>query len=268
MELRSHCDLLAEEGSQFGMWEVVPKGKQELAGVPYQVEGMIRLYGQIPPPHGTVYRDKVEGIKVGRKFQGLYLLHGTGWTTEDGVEIAQVIFNYLDGSRHASPLIYGEHVRDWWKRESQSPDAVKDPNSKIVWQGSRDGIGLRFYQTILFNPKPDKEVVTIDLVSSRSAVTPAIIAMSVGPARRMGSRLAMVTQGRALEDVVLPFKVSVLDSDTQQPLAKAGLQVMFCDEQSCRYLGAFQTDQNGEKEIIFPSKKLRSFHITVMASRI
>ncbi|MBA4149155.1 MAG: hypothetical protein H0X66_13660 [Verrucomicrobia bacterium] len=264
VDLRPHYDLLADESSQFGMWEVVPKGLRNLDGVPYQIGGMIRLYGQIPPPHQTVYRDKVENITVGKKFAALHLLHGTGWTAEDGVEIATVVLNYTDGSRSSVPIIYGEHVRDWWKREKTSPDHVTDPNSKIAWEGAHRGVGLRFYQTTLCNPYPDTEVRTIDIVSSRSAVTPAIVAMSIGPARRMAQRIAQEIPQQNPDDVTL-VKVNVLDAATGTPLAKAGFNVGFCEETTCRYLGAYQTDATGEKVLKFPTKQVRSVGMTVLA---
>ena len=66
LDLSMDYDLLEDEKSQFGTWEVVPKGLQVLGGVPFDVGGMVRLFGTIPPPHGTTYRDEVTGIPVGR----------------------------------------------------------------------------------------------------------------------------------------------------------------------------------------------------------
>lgn len=264
LDLAPHYDLQAEERTQFGMWEVVPKGKRNVDGVPFNVGGMMRLYGQIPPPHRTIYREKITGIKVGRTFEGLYLLHGTGWTTEDGVEIAQVTLNYADGSHCNLPIIYGEHVRDWWKREANSPNQVAEPNSKIAWEGSNDGIGLRFYKSVLFNPYAGKEVQTIDIVSSRSPVTPAIIAMSVGPAERSTARVAQVVQRPPSDNMTL-LKVKVVDAETGSPLSKVGLQVGYCDPSSCRYLGAYQTGASGEKELVFPTKEVRALGVEILA---
>lgn len=263
LNLLPFYDLLAEETSQFGTWEVVPTGLQEFDGVPYQVDGLIRLYGEIPPPHGTVYRDQVEGIRIGKTFEALYLLHGTGWTTEDGVEIASVTFHYEDGSTSNLPIIYGHHVRDWWRRDSQAPTEVSDPGSKVAWEGEHRGIGLRFYQSILLNPHPDKEVRTLDILSSGSAVTPAIAAMSIGPAGH-GS---FPTKSRSLTESknMTRISIEVLDASTGDPVGVAGFNMTYCDENTCRYLGAFLTDHAGQKELSFPAGELRSVHLSVLA---
>ncbi len=182
LDLSLDYDLLEDETSQFGTWEVVPKGLQVLGGVPFDVGGMIRLFGTIPPPHGTTYRDEVIDIPVGRRFEQLHLLHGTGWTGEEGLLIASIVLHYSDGDAAVLPIIYGEHVRDWWKRGRFLPDEVSDPNSGIAWETRFEGMGLRFYRSSFVNPEPEKEVVSLDLISEWSEITPAILSITVGGA--------------------------------------------------------------------------------------
>ena len=188
IDLTAFYDLRAHDSSQFGAWEVVPKGRQHFDGTPFEIGGMIRLYGTRPPPHGTRYRDEVTGIPIGRKFEALHLLHGTGWTTNDGTLVARVIFHYADGDRVSFPIVYGEHVRDWWRRSSSEANLVNDPRSSLVWEGSNRGTGLRFYRTTLLNPHAARIVDRIDVVSAQSLVTPAIVAMTLdrtGPATNL-----------------------------------------------------------------------------------
>lgn len=177
LDLTAQYDLRATESSQFGAWEVVPKGKQTLDGTLFDVSGMIRLFGTRPPPHGTIYRDRVEGISLGRKIDKLHLLHGTGWSGTDGMPVAQMVWHYADGTQRSFPIVYGRHVRDWWCRGDT--DDLTDPNSKVVWKGQAPETIVRLFRTTFYNPQPNKEVTTLDLISERSLVTPAIVAITV-----------------------------------------------------------------------------------------
>lgn len=274
IDLKPFYDLNAADMSQFGKWEVVPKGRQIFDGVPFDVSGMIRLFGLIPPPQGTIYREEVAGIPVGRTFEQLHLLHGTGWTTEDGVVIARVVLRYADGSEAGFPIVYGQHVRDWWHRERSAPSEVSDPDSDVSWVGEHNGTGLRFYRSSFANPHPEKEVATIDLVSEKSPVTPAIISLSVGPpAQHDDSSSATFSTGTVQQrDEASPtargerqtLRLRVVNEHTGEPLPATGLQVNYCDDRGCFYLGSFQTDERGEKAFSYPVEKLTSLTIGVV----
>lgn len=177
LDLTAQYDLRADESSQFGAWEVVPKGKQIFDGTQFDVGGMIRLYGTRPPPHGTVYRDSVVGIKIDRKFDKLHLLHGTGWWGTDGMPVARMVWHYADGTQHSFRIVYGRHVRDWWCRGDA--DDVADADSKVVWKGQAPNATVRLYRTTFYNPEPKKKVSTLDLISEKSLVTPAVVAITV-----------------------------------------------------------------------------------------
>ncbi len=177
IELASHYDLQANEPSQFGAWEVVPKGDQVFEGTPFKVNGMIRLLGSKPPPHGTIYRERIEGIQVGRPFEKLHVLHGTGWTGTSNMPVARMVWRYADGTRREFPIIYGRHVRDWWRRSET--DRVSDTNSMVVWDGQAPQTSVRLYRSTFVNPEPRKQVKTLDLISERSVATPAIVAISI-----------------------------------------------------------------------------------------
>jgi beta-lactamase regulating signal transducer with metallopeptidase domain/thiol-disulfide isomerase/thioredoxin len=247
LDLSGFYDLTATEATQFGVWEVVPKGPQIFGGTAFNVDGMIRLYGVVPPPHGTRYRNEVAGIPVGQCFGALHILHGTGWTTEDGTLIARVVFNYSNGQQASFPIVYGDHVRDWWKREKALPDDVFDPNSKVVWEGNHSMTGIRFYKTTLSNPHPEWPVQTLDLVSENSAVTPAIVALSVGPA----VRLAVQKKARSLNmEPTKKLLLEVVDDATGRPIQDVGISVTSCDE-GCHLVGVFKTDAEGKKVISY-----------------
>lgn len=177
IDLAAHYDLQADEPSQFGAWEVVPKGEQTFEGTPFKANGMIRLLGSKPPPQGTVYRERIEGIQVGQAFAKLHLLHGTGWTGTNDMPVARMVWHYADGTRREFPIIYGRHVRDWWRRTET--DLVSDTNSMVVWDGQAPRTSVRLYRSTFVNPEPGKQVKALDLISAKSVATPAIVAISV-----------------------------------------------------------------------------------------
>lgn len=260
LDLTSFYDLHADDRSQFGTWEVVPKGRQNFDGVPFDVGGMIRLFGRVPPPHGTIYREGVTGIEVGQRFEKLHLLHGTGWTTEGGEIIADVVLNYADGEQAFFPLIYGRHVRDWWHRDLQSPSGVTDPDSGVAWIGHH-GVGLRLYRTSLDNPHPEKEVTTIDIVSARSAVTPAILAMTVGP------DLPPLTGplGRNISDAEDTILFQVVEEGTGNAVPESGLHLTYSTPSTYIYWGSFSGGPEGLAELTYPAGTIERLSVTVYA---
>lgn len=261
LNLTEFYDLHADEKSQFGTWEVVPKGRQVFDGVPFDVNGMIRLFGRVPPPHRTIYRDEVTGIPVGRQFKQLHLLHGTGWTTEDGEIIAHVVFNYEDGEQASLRLIYGRHVRDWWHRDLLSPGGISDPNSAIAWIGHH-GVGLRLFRTSLANPHPQKEVLSLDIVSTKSAVTPAILSITTGP----GITPVRTARGMDIGEGDDTILIQALDAGSDEGISEAALHVTYGTSASWGYWGSFATGPEGIAEITYPAgEALERLTVTAFA---
>lgn len=260
LDLTDFYDLHAADRSQFGTWEVVPKGRQVFDGVPFDVGGMIRLFGRVPPPHRTIYRNEVNGIPVGHRFDRLHLLHGTGWTTEDGEIVARVVFNYDDGDQASLRLIYGRHVRDWWHRDLLSPGGISDPDSGIAWIGHH-GVGLRLFRTSLTNPHPQKEVVSLDIISARSAVTPAILSATTGPKITPLQNVRGMDIGEG-EDTIL---FQALDLATDEGIPEAGLHVTYGTGSTWGYWGSFATGPEGIAEITYPPGELKMLTVTVFA---
>ena len=165
----------------------IPKGESLFGDVKFKIEEkLIQLgckYVQDKP-------DKVEGIKVGKKFAKLYLLHATGFGAfgsqgdplyiSDGTAIGKYMVKYEDKSEEVIPIVYGEDVRDWFNHDQSKPAT----RGKVVWEGENDfarqfGAKLRLYMTEWKNPKPDKKVVSIDFVREGDSVAaPFCVAMT------------------------------------------------------------------------------------------
>ena len=165
----------------------LPKGESVFGDVKFKIdEKLIQLgckYVKDKP-------DKVEGIKVDKKFKNLYLLHATGFGAfgsrgdplyiNDGTAIGKYIVKYEDKSEEIIPIVYGEDVRDWFNHD-QSKAASR---GKVVWEGENEfakqfGATLRLYLTEWKNPKPDKKVVSIDFAREGDSVAaPFCVAMT------------------------------------------------------------------------------------------
>ena len=165
----------------------LPKGESLFGDVKFKIEDkLIQLsskYVQDKP-------DKVDGIQVGKKFAKLYLLHATGFGgfgkpgdplyISDGTAIGHYTVKYEDNSVEIIPIVYGEDVRDWFDHDQSKPVQ----RGKVVWEGENDfarqfGAKLRLYLTEWKNPKPDKEVVSIDYEREGASVAgPFCVAMT------------------------------------------------------------------------------------------
>ena len=94
-----------------GNFLVIEKGEKTLEGVKFKVgEGVIQLGSTV----WTEMPEKVDGIKVEKKFAKLHILHATGygggpntpgtaWHVEDDTEIGEYKINYEDKSVETIP---------------------------------------------------------------------------------------------------------------------------------------------------------------------
>jgi beta-lactamase regulating signal transducer with metallopeptidase domain len=153
-------------------------GRHDLAGVPFEINGVVQLSGQ---GLGRAFPDAVRGIKLGRSFHKLHLLHACAGKEEAGTEVASIVVHYQDGSVQATPIRYGERVRDWcfWEFEP-----VSDPNTAMAWTGDNLSVraqngSLRLYRTTWINPRPQAPVAGVDYVSSQSKSAPFMVALTV-----------------------------------------------------------------------------------------
>ena len=160
-------------------------GPRTFDGVPFQMDGRATLYGkEVELARGTSREDAPDiiGIKVGRTFDELHLLHAAHWSDEEGKAIARLQLNYSDGTRRVMDLGYGVHVRDWQRLHSEEREAVTDPTTKVIWRGA--GVEnfrstQRVFKSVLMNPLPTKRVDTIDFVTTGQIASYDVYAATV-----------------------------------------------------------------------------------------
>ena len=170
-----------------GCWQAVPRGLQTLGGIPFRIDGLIQLWGEGPAGIGRNYREKVEGIPLEANFQTLYALHAASFSTTEGTPIAEVVFRYADGSSATNAVRYGTDSRDWWEPLSERNPLPANSASKVIWRGDHPSLpdwvkSLRLFGMAIPNPKPESEVKSVDLISTKSRVTWLVLSLSTGRA--------------------------------------------------------------------------------------
>lgn len=171
--------------------KTIPVGHQVFRNVPFEIGGEIHLWGFGRATNNTSYYPEcVPDIAVGRKFETLYVYHGSYYKSPDGTPVCWVVMRYADGSSATNTLSFGADILDWMVGGSEAP--LRTPyatNSMLAWVGGKfsetQDNRLRFCMTALNNPHPDRIVSTIDLISCKTKTVPIILAMTTGPAGLM-----------------------------------------------------------------------------------
>ena len=249
-------------------WSHCPKGDQSFLGVPFRIDGIIRLASQEATRDSRHHRPEVSGIQVGKNYDRLYLLHGTHYSSPEGSLVATLRLNYEDGSDTDIEILYGVHVRDWWRHKYESPINLTDPQSRVVWTGHHEqlaayGKSLRLCLTSIQNPQPKKKIATMDLISANSHSSELVFGISGGPANLPES---WRTSPKILEpeaDHTQSIAFTASDSTTETPIKNLHLRVEGADLDSHFFIGHFFTDRKGETSIKFPSGPL--IYLTIWA---
>jgi hypothetical protein len=167
----------------------LPKGEQTFAGIKFKIaDGLLQLGSKRVQDKP----ERLEGIPVGKTFAKLHILHGTGYGggpsrgggplfVADETLIGRYRIHYEDESVVVIPIIYGQHVRDWWFYD----DDKGVTRSKVAWIGDNafarsSNAKIRLYLTTWENPKPTQKVVAMDYVSTQTtAAAPFCVALTL-----------------------------------------------------------------------------------------
>ena len=165
-------------------WRSVPRWFQVYDHVPFDMNGIICLWGGRSAKGGLVLPDADPDIGVHQKFQTLYVYHAVFFASPDNTPVYDLVIHYADGSSATNQVLYGADVLDWNVKRSRTAKGPTGARSKVGWQGGTFTPGkndpLRFTVTAIDNPQPDTEVETIDLISCKSESAPCILAMTAG----------------------------------------------------------------------------------------
>lgn len=239
-------------------------GRREFDGVPFQVDGRVCLYGSAQVEETNLTRTNypdIIGIKVGRKFDELHLLHATKWSDVEGEIIAYIRLNYTDGSLHEFPIGYGVHVRDWQRLQSEQREQLTDTASKVIWRGP--GVphfksSQRMFKSAMTNPFPERLVNSIDFVSTSKIASYDVSAATVAahdPNRPVTPPVPLERPERKFNGELV---VQVVDT-TGHPVQGVRVYPSISVPESCWVTAAapFYTTAEGMGKVRFPTDESR-----------
>ncbi|MCM8829534.1 MAG: hypothetical protein NC824_00845 [Candidatus Omnitrophica bacterium] len=168
-----------DEGSMNDM-EDMPVGKLIFLGVPFYIinpeenngNAIITLRSLNTSP---LLPNKKE-IPVNQRLEKLYFLHSSAWTSGN---VGKYIINYKDGEKEEILLKAGLNIEDWWKepQPNEISRAVPIKIKKGLIEAS--GTPYRFLRILEWqNPKPTKEITTIEFISSEQRSIPILVAIT------------------------------------------------------------------------------------------
>jgi hypothetical protein len=178
--------FFASKGMRGNDLSDLPKGAQRFVEVPFQVEGVIQLWGKgMGEKLSGQFPKEVLNLRIGKRCTNVHLLHGAGFYDPDGTPVAKLVLHYVDLSQHEIDLKAGEHLRDWWGSPSQR---MKDPGTLVAWSGQNPYVrklgpvskhSIRIYCTTIRNPNPGSELASIDYVSLSARSAPFLLGVTV-----------------------------------------------------------------------------------------
>ncbi len=143
----------------------LPKGEPTLGGVKFRTSDKMLQLGctdQAAPA-------AISGIPVNRKIARLYFLLAAQYAhpsrVSEGDKVGAYKMHYRDGSDESMPLMFGQHLRDWWIFDEGKPIT----RGRVVWTGAnpaseRQSRSIRLYMATWENPHPEREVTHLDFV--------------------------------------------------------------------------------------------------------
>jgi len=167
---------------------LLPKGRQVINGVPFQLDGVVELAGT-SARFANVGRTNINNVPVGRSGERLHLLLAASrGGFDDGTPFAKLILNYADGSNSVVELKYGHHARDWFGPRHLADQPMLDANTRLVWTAEHPAAAkrddqIRLFQTSLTNPRPETVLRALSLESSRARGGLMLAALSIGDAK-------------------------------------------------------------------------------------
>lgn len=151
-----------------GEFAEVPRGLQTLAGTRWDLRGVARVAAG----------ESLSRIPVRQRCARLHFLQFVdGDQGRDGVQVARWVVRYADNSSVEWPLIYGEHLRDWWWNDGQ-PGEVRQ--AQVAWEGHPKipAKAVRLFKATWTNPRPEVPIESLDLVGANLPVSTDVVAIT------------------------------------------------------------------------------------------
>jgi hypothetical protein len=158
----------------------LPTGIQNFAGVEFDVRGVIQLRGT---ELAADFPATVTGISVEQKCQRIHFLHAVSFTYLTNTVQASYVAHYANGEARTFPVVYGQHIADWW-HEPGSTNALK--KAIVAWTGQNEAskaydMAISLYRTVWENPLKDTVITTItfDAGAKKYLAGPFVVAITL-----------------------------------------------------------------------------------------
>ena len=177
---RHYNALLTEhwhEGEGSSDLSELPHGVQTLAGVPFDLRGLIQVGAH--SRRGEPYPREVAGVAVGLASERLHFLHAAIFAFDPpGTQIGNYVVRYAEGQTHEIPIVIGRDLADWW-----SQDVEDLTQMQIAWSGQNEssrvaGRTIRLFKTTWENPRPAEVIQSLDFVTTNPRACPFLVAVT------------------------------------------------------------------------------------------
>jgi hypothetical protein len=158
----------------------VPVGLQTLAGVQFDVRGVVRLFGWSEELRGIHGLEQVTGLKVQQRCERMHLLHTAGYSSEiEGEAMAVLVVKYANGQVEKFTIQDLVQIADRW-----SSNWLVPKQAEVAWVGADPDANswqqcVRLFKYTWPNPHPDWEISQVDLVSTKSQASYVLVAMTL-----------------------------------------------------------------------------------------
>src|SRR5262249_55467792 len=144
----------------------LPVGLQTMAGVTFDVRGLIQLGAE--SQIGEKYPSKVENIEIGEECSRLHFLQSAVNCSSfaKGTRIGIYRIHYVDDTFCEIPIVLGQDLGSWWNQPNEQAEGLT-----VAWEGANEASKkvaqlIRLYKTTWENPTPKVKVKTIDFLSN------------------------------------------------------------------------------------------------------
>jgi len=236
-------------------WNGPPGGLQPLDGVPFQIDGVIQFKSLNPKALGDLLPTRVKGIAVGRRFTTLHLLHCSEFPEAPREPAVKLILHYFDQQEREFVLRYGVHFEDWYHPLQGLASA--DTTTHNAWiapppTDQRGPWGTALWHTTLVNPRPEVEVVSLEVRSLFSQARYTLVAATTesGDIRSFGQ--ANNTQRVPASREPFTVRFQLLDADDASPIAHARVLATAARNGQLLPWDTVETDSQGQAILYFP----------------
>ena len=108
----------------------LPIGFHSLAGIPFDLRGVVQLAGTCP--NCSTFPPAATGVSLNQHCHRLHMLQATCYDDKDGTAVGHYVLHYEDGGIRELPITYGVDLRNWW---TVPDEPEKTPNAEIAWRG-------------------------------------------------------------------------------------------------------------------------------------